>query len=54
MIDIYYNTDSIKGNLDELLLSINETAINKAIKSGVCNIFYGCVHNMLYEKSEEI
>jgi len=20
---------------------------------GVCNIFYGCVHNMLYEKSED-
>ena len=36
--------------LDELLLIIDDTAIYKAIKTGVCNIFHGCVHNMLYEK----
>ena len=40
--------------LDELLPIIDDTAIYKAIKTGVCNIFHGCVHNMLYEKSEDI
>ena len=50
----YYDTKAIKGSLDELLPLIDDTAINRAIKMGVCNIFHGCVHNMLYEKSEEI
>ena len=54
LFQFYYDTKPIKGSLDELLLSIDETAINRAIKIGTCNIFHGCVHNMLYEKSEEI
>ena len=50
----YYDTKPIKGSLDELLSIIDDTAIYKAIKTGVCNIFHGCVHNMLCEKSEDI
>ena len=50
----YYDTKPIKGSLDELLSIIDDTAIYKAIKTGVCNIFHGCVNNMLYEKSEDI
>ena len=50
----YYDTKPIKGSLDELLPLINDTAINRAIKIGVSNIYHGCVHNMLYEKSEDI
>ena len=33
---------------------IDESAVNRAIKIGVCNILHGCVHNMPYEKSEDI
>jgi hypothetical protein len=33
---------------------IDESDVNRAIKIGACNIFHGCVHNMLYEKSEKI
>ena len=54
LFQFYYDTKPIKGSLDELLPFIDDTAINRAIKTGVCNIFHGCVHNMLYEKSEEI
>jgi hypothetical protein len=54
LFQFYYDTKAIKGSLDELLPLIDDTAINRAIKMGVCNIFHGCVHNMLYEKSEEI
>ncbi len=54
LFQFYYDTKPIKGNLDNLLSLLDDTAINKAIKSGVCNIYHGCVHNMLYEKSEEI
>ena len=49
-----HDTTPIKGNLDELLAVIDERAVNRAIKIGACNIYHGCVHNMLHEKSEDI
>ena len=49
-----YDTTPIKGSLDEVLAVVDESAVNRAIKIGACNIFHGCVHNMLYEKSEDI
>ena len=49
-----YDTTPIKGSLDEVLALIDECAVNRAIKIGACNIFHGCVHNMLHEKSEDI
>ena len=48
------DTTSIKGSLDEVLAVIDESDVNRAIKIGGCNIYHGCVHNMLHEKSEEI
>ena len=49
-----HDTAPIKGSLDEVMAVIDESAVDRAIKIGVCNIFHGCVHNMLYEKSEAI
>ena len=49
-----YDTTPIKGSLAEVMAVIDENAVNRAIKIGACNIFHGCVHNMLYEKSEDI
>lgn len=54
LFQFYYDTTPIKGNLDELLALIDNNAVDRAIKIGVCNIFHSCIHNMLYEKSEEI
>ena len=54
LFQFYYDTTPIKGSLDELLAVIDETAVERAIKIGVCNIYHGCVHNMLHEKSEDI
>ena len=48
------DTTPIKGTLDEVFALIDENAVNRAIKIGACNIFHGCVHNMLHEKSEDI
>ena len=48
------DTTPIKGTLDEVFALIDENDINRAIKIGACNIFHGCVHNMLHEKSEDI
>ena len=49
-----YDTTPIKGSLDEILSVVDESAVNRTIKIGVCNIYHGCVHNMLHEKSEEM
>ena len=49
-----HDTTPIKGSLDEVMAVVDESAVNRAIKIGVCNIFHGCVHNMLHEKSEDI
>lgn len=54
LFQFYHDTKPIRGSLDELLPSIDDAAVDRAIKIGVCNIYHSCVHNMLYEKSEEI
>ncbi len=54
LFQFYYDTTPIKGSLDELLTVIDEAAIDRAIKIGACNVYHGCVHNMLHEKSEDI
>ena len=54
LCQFYFDTTPIKGSLDELLSVIDEAAVGRAIKIGACNIYHGCVHNMLHEKSEDI
>ncbi len=54
LFQFYYDTTPIKGSLDELLVAIDEDAVGRAIKIGACNIYHGCVHNMLHEKSDDI
>ena len=49
-----YDTTPIKGSLDEVMAVVDESAVDRAIKIGACNIFHGCVHNVLHEKSEDI
>ena len=54
LFQFYYDTTPIKGSLDELLPLLDKVAVERAIKIGACNIYHGCVHNMLHEKSEDI
>ena len=49
-----HDTTPIQGTLDEVMAIIDESAVSRAIKIGACNIYHGCVHNMLHEKSEDI
>ncbi len=49
-----HDTTPIKGSLGEVMAVIDESAVSRAIKIGVCNIYHGCVHNMLHEKSKGI
>ena len=54
LFQFYYDTTAIKGSLDELLTVIDESAVNRAIKIGACNIYHACVHNTIHEKSEDV
>ena len=54
LFQFYYDTTPIQGSLDELLSVIDKPDVDRAIKIGVCNIYHGCVHNMLHEKSGDI
>ena len=54
LFQFYHDTTAIKGSLDDLLPLIDNAAIYRAIKMGAGNIYHGCVHNMLHEKSDEI
>ncbi len=54
LFQFYHDTTPLKGSLDEVLAVIDKSAVNRAIKIGVCNIFHGCVHNMLHEKNEDV
>ena len=49
-----HDTTPIKGSLDDALAVVDESAVNRAIKIGACNIYHGCVHNLLHEKNEDI
>jgi len=49
-----HDTTPIKGSLDEVLSLVDEGAVDRAIKIGACNVYHGCVHNMLHEKSEDV
>lgn len=54
LFQFYYDTTPIMGSLDELLPLLDGSAVDRAIKIGACNIYHGCVHNMLHEQSEDI
>ena len=49
-----HDTTPVKGSLDEVMAIVDDSVVNRAIKIGACNIFHGCVHNMLHEKSEDV
>lgn len=54
LFQFYYDTTPILGTLDDLVAKIDNAAVDRAIKTGACNIYYGCVHNMLFDKSDDI
>ena len=53
LLQFYYDTTPLKGSLDELLPLLDTATIERAVRIGACNIYHGCVHNMLHEKSED-
>ena len=54
LFQFYYDTTPIKGSLDCLLEKIDKQTVKRAIRIGACNIYHACVHNFVYEKSDDI
>ena len=49
-----HDTRPLIGSLDDVLAVVTPGDIDHAIMTGACGVYHGCVHNMLYEKDEEI
>ena len=49
-----YDTTPIYGSLTELMQTIDEKDVKRAIKIGTCNIYHACVHNTVHEKSGDV
>ena len=48
------DTTPVLGSLDELMQTVQDCDIRRAIKLGACNIYHACVHNAVHEKSPDI
>lgn len=54
LFQFYFDTTPIRGSLEALLPLLDASAVDRAIHIGACNIYHGCVHNMVHGKSEEV
>lgn len=54
LFQFYHDTKPIKGTLDALIPLLDAEAVKRAVKIGACNVYHGCVHNMVHEKDTEI
>ncbi len=48
------DTNPLVGTLDDVLSLVKPADIDRAILTGACGVYHGCIHNMLYEKDEGI
>ena len=54
LFQLYFDTTPIRGSLDALLPLLDASSVERAIRIGACNIYHGCVHNMVHGKSEDV
>ena len=54
LFQFYHDTLPSRGSLDELLPKLDAAAVNRAIRIGACNLYHGCIHNLLLDKSEDM
>lgn len=54
LFQFYHDTKPVRGSLDALLPLIDAAAVDRAVRIGACNVYHGCVHNMLYEKDDNM
>ena len=54
LVQFCHDTIPLRGSLDAILPLLDEEAVERAIRVGLGNLYHGCVHNMLHEKSAQI
>ena len=54
LFQFYFDTIPLIGTLDEIKGLFSEDDIVRAIKIGACGIYHAAVHNILYDKNEDI
>lgn len=54
LFQFYYDTLPIIGSLNSLKEYFTAADVRRAIRIGACNIYHGCMHNMVHEKSWEL
>lgn len=52
LFQFYHDTTPIRGSLDALLPLLDDAAVERAIRTGACNLYHDCVHNMVHRRSE--
>ena len=43
-----HDTTPILGSLETILEAVDAAAVDRAVLMGACNVYHGCVHNMLF------
>ncbi len=54
LFQFYYDTIPLQGSLDQLIPMLHQDQIRRGVKMGACNLYHGCVHNMVHEKSDKL
>ena len=54
LFQFYFDTLPIVGSLDLLKDYFSAEDIRRAVRIGACNVYHGCTHNMVHEKSWDI
>lgn len=54
LFQFYYDTTPMIGSLDPLLDHIRREDIVRAIRTGACNVYHMCVHNLVHEQNGDI
>ena len=53
LFQFYHDTKPLFGDLEWIAHRIDDEAVHRAIQKGVCDIYHGCVHNLLHAQSGE-
>ena len=54
LFSLYSDTIPLRGSLDAILPLLDGEAVDRAIRMGACNLYHGCVHNMVHGRSEAV
>ena len=54
LFQFYFDTEPLIGSLDFLRNLLSREAVERAVRIGACNLYHGCVHNMVHERDPEI